>query len=66
MKLLQRGAVDTLLLSESLEDDVIEKFEEEAEKVGTTVNIISVDSREGVQLREMGKVAAILRYRVEN
>jgi peptide chain release factor subunit 1 len=64
MKVLQMGAVETLLLSESLDDDTIEQFEQEAEKVGTEVKIISTDTREGVQLRDIGKVAAILRYEV--
>jgi peptide chain release factor subunit 1 len=62
---LNMGAVMTLLLSEDLETDVIEKFEKQAALVGTEVMIISVDTREGVQLREMGKIAAILRYAVE-
>jgi peptide chain release factor subunit 1 len=63
-KVLAQGAVETLLLSESLDDDVIEEFEKEAEKTGTDVRIISVDTREGVQLRDLGQVAAILRYEV--
>ena len=62
MEKLKAGAVDTLLLSEELEEKNIENFEEEAEKVGTTVKIISTETREGVQLQNMGKVAAILRY----
>ncbi len=62
LRLLKMGAVDTLLLSEALEDKTIEDFETEAEKLGTTVKIISTDTREGVQLRDMGKVAALLRY----
>jgi len=65
MKHLHMGAVDILLLSESVEDDVIEEFEVEAEKMGTTVQIISTETREGVQLREIGKIAAILRYEAE-
>ncbi len=56
------GAVDTLLLSEELDDDGIARFEEEAKRVGTTVKLISVETREGAQLRDIGKVAAILRY----
>ena len=62
---LQTGAVDTLLISEELEDDKIEMFEKEAEKVGSTVKIISVETREGVQLKDLGKIAAILRYEVQ-
>jgi peptide chain release factor subunit 1 len=62
---LKMGAVETLLLSEELTDEVIEEFEKEAEALGTDVMIISTDTREGVQLRDMGKVAAILRYEVQ-
>ena len=59
------GAVDTLLLSEELEDVKIEEFENQAEQYGTNVEIISTETREGAQLRDMGKIAAILRYEVE-
>jgi peptide chain release factor subunit 1 len=62
MKMLQAGVVQTLLLSETLEDSEIEEFEKYAEKMGTDVKIISTETREGVQLRDLGKVAAILRY----
>jgi peptide chain release factor subunit 1 len=64
-KMLQMGVVDVLLLSESLSDQDIEDFEEEAEKLGSSVQLISVDTREGVQLKDMGGIAAILRYAVE-
>lgn len=65
MSNLKMGAVGTLLLSEDLNDDKIEGFEEEAKKVGSEVKIISTETREGVQLREIGKVAAILRYEIK-
>ena len=65
MKNLKLGAADILLLSESLEDEKIEAFEKEAGLVGTTVKIISIETREGVQLKELGKVAAMLRYEVK-
>lgn len=64
IKNLQIGAVETLLLSEELEDQKIDQFEKQAEKVKTTVKIISTETREGVQLRDIGKIAAILRYEV--
>ena len=57
--------VDVLLLSEMLDDKIITEFEAEAEKMGTTIKIISTDTREGVQLKEMGGVAAVLRYEYE-
>ncbi|MBN2881183.1 peptide chain release factor aRF-1 [Candidatus Woesearchaeota archaeon] len=65
MKALEMGAVDVLLLSESLDDATIDEFEKIAVLYGTNVQIISVETREGVQLRDLGKVAAILRYAVE-
>lgn len=63
LKAIKMGAVETLLLSEELDDDEIELFEDEAKLLGTEVVIISTETREGVQLKEMGKVGAILRYR---
>ena len=65
MKNLKTGVVDILLLSESLKDEKLESFEKEAELVGTKVNIISTETREGVQLKNLGKIAAILRYEVK-
>ena len=66
MNALKIGAVDILLLSEKLDDEKIEAFEEEAKKFKTEVKIISTETREGVQLRDIGKVAAILRYEVHS
>ena len=65
MENLKMGVVDTLLISETLEDKKIEDLEEEAKKVKSKVDIISTETREGVQLRDLGKVAAILRYEVK-
>ena len=65
MQLVTQGVVDTVILSEALDDKIIDKFEEEAEKVGTNVEIISTETTEGKQLRDMGKVVAILRYDIE-
>lgn len=59
---IQMGMVDTLLVSESLGDDRIDKYGEEADKEGTKMVVISVETREGVQLKELGGIAALLRY----
>ncbi len=61
-KALENGVVDTLMLSEALEEDVIDQFEATAKQFNTTVKIISTETREGAQLRDIGKVGAILRY----
>ncbi|MFH1917006.1 MAG: hypothetical protein ABIJ21_07125, partial [Nanoarchaeota archaeon] len=62
---LKMGVVDILLLSEALDEPVIEEYTKEAEAMGSKVMIISTDTREGVQLRDLGKIAAILRYEVQ-
>ncbi|MFC1727979.1 peptide chain release factor aRF-1 [Nanoarchaeota archaeon] len=62
---LSNGIVEILLISEESDDKVIEEFEKIAEQFSTEVRIISTETREGVQLKELGKVAAILRYAVE-
>ncbi|MBI2549133.1 peptide chain release factor aRF-1 [Candidatus Woesearchaeota archaeon] len=64
MQHVQNGTVDTLLLSEELDEQLMEKFEEEAKKLGTVVKIISTETREGIQLRDIGRIAAILRYEI--
>lgn len=61
-KFLEMGAVDKLLLSEDLTDEKQEELETMAEAQGTDSMIISTDTREGVQLRDFGGIAAILRY----
>ncbi len=63
-RVLEMGAVDILLLCEDLPDAKIEEFEKIAEQYGTTVEIISTETREGVQLRDIGMYAAMLRYEV--
>jgi len=63
-RVLEMGAVEVLLLSDSLEDEIIEKFEYKSGELGTETVIISADTGEGIQLKELGGVAAILRYRV--
>lgn len=59
---LEIGAVEILLLSEQLEDEKIQELEKKAEETGTEVEIISTDTREGSQLKDLGKVAALLRF----
>ncbi len=66
MQKLETGTVDKLLLSEALEDDTIREFEKKAEELGSEIHIISTETREGVQLRDMGKICAILRYEVHD
>ncbi len=62
LKALELGAIDVLLLSESLDDKELEELEEKAKELGTETQIISTETREGAQLAEMGGIGALLRY----
>lgn len=61
-KALSMGMVATVLLSEALDDSVFESIEEEAKQYSSDIKLISVDTREGVQLRDLGGIASILRF----
>lgn len=64
LKLLKMGAVETFLVSEIVDDDTIDEIMKEANNFGTDVEIISTETREGSQLKDLGGFAAILRYSV--
>lgn len=64
-KALNLGAVETLLISEDVGDEKLEEFEKIANDLGSNIEIISTETREGVQLRDIGKIAAILRYKLQ-
>jgi len=65
MEQVKLGTVDMVLISEIVDDAKVEEFEKEAQKMGSNLMIISTETREGVQLKDIGKVAAILRYDVQ-
>lgn len=62
-KALELGAVDKLLLSEDFQG--VDELEDMAEQMKTKIFIISTETKEGVQLRDLGGAAAILRYSIE-
>lgn len=64
MQCLMMGAVETLILSEVVDEKVMDEMDVEAKKYGTNTEVVSTETREGVQLKEMGGIAAILRYPV--
>ncbi|MEA3255491.1 MAG: peptide chain release factor aRF-1, partial [Candidatus Altiarchaeota archaeon] len=64
-KALEMGAVDTLMLSENLGDEVIDKLFESAKSTGAKVEIISDNFEEGFQLKNtFGGKAALLRFKI--
>ncbi|MBS3072351.1 peptide chain release factor aRF-1 [Candidatus Pacearchaeota archaeon] len=63
-KALEMGAVDTLLLSETLERPIIKELTKIAEQMGTTVILVSDETDEGKQFTNLSGVGAILRFKV--
>ncbi|USN45466.1 MAG: peptide chain release factor aRF-1 [Candidatus Woesearchaeota archaeon] len=59
---VSQGAVELIILSESVDEQIIEEFERLAEPFASEVTVISTETREGVQLKSMGGIVAILRY----
>ena len=62
VRALEMNAVDLLLISEDYPEDKVTEFEELAQKGGAELKIISTETREGVQLKNLGGVAAVLRF----
>ena len=61
-KALDFGAVEILLASEDLDEETMDMLEEKCEETGSELQIISTDTSEGKQLRDLGKIGAILRF----
>jgi peptide chain release factor subunit 1 len=62
---LELGIVEIILVSELLDEKQVEELEKIAEQFNSEITMISTETREGAQLKDLGKVAAILRYEYE-
>lgn len=60
---LLAGAVEILLISEGLDEDLLEELTELGNQVKSEVELISTETKEGQQLLNLGGVAAILRFK---
>lgn len=61
---LQKGAVDTLIMSKDTDKVVAKELKKMAESIGSTIEIVSTDTEEGEQFNNIGGIGAILRFRV--
>ncbi|MBS3093985.1 peptide chain release factor aRF-1 [Candidatus Pacearchaeota archaeon] len=64
LKALNIGAVDTLLLSKKLKKEDIQELEKKAEAISSKVEIISVETEEGIQFYNIGGIGAVLRFKI--
>jgi peptide subunit release factor 1 (eRF1) len=61
---LEYGAVETLILSKSLSKNMIKELTKIAENTSSNVEIVSTDTEEGAQFKNLGGIGSILRFRV--
>ncbi len=61
---LDLGAVETLFLSTKIKKDLARSLTKIAEKMGTEIKTISVETEEGEQFYNMAGIGAILRFEV--
>jgi len=63
-KVLEFGAVEVLLMSKDYDKPVMKELKQKAKDMGTTVEIISLDTEEGQQFKNLGGIGAVMRYAV--
>jgi len=61
---LENGAVDTLILSKVTDKTIAKEFKKIANNMSTTIEVVSTDTEEGDQFKNLGGIGAILRFRV--
>jgi len=65
IRALDLGAVDTLIISETIDEETTQVMINKVEESGGKWHIVSKETREGEQLTGLGSVGAILRYKLE-
>jgi len=61
-KAIDFGAVDTLVVSKKFDKEKYNILKEVAERMGTTIEIVSVETTEGEQFWKLGGIGAIQRF----
>ncbi len=63
-KALQYGAVDTLILSKDLPKSTIKELTKIAEQMGSKIEIVSIETPEGLQFMNLSGIGSILRFKI--
>ncbi len=61
---LKYGAVDTLILSKDVDKTLAKELKQMAESTSSSVEIVSSETEEGEQFKNLGGVGAILRFKI--
>jgi peptide chain release factor subunit 1 len=62
-KALLIGAVDTLIMSKTLDKAIVNELKPLAENIGSKIEVVSIETDEGKQFEHLGGVAALLRFK---
>ena len=63
-KALESGAVAILILSKSTDKKIAKELKEKAESIGSEIEIVSEETEEGIQFKNLGGMGAMLRFRI--
>jgi len=63
-KALQMGAVDVLILSTEVQKPIVQELRKIAEQMGTTVEVVSNETDEGIQFFNLSGIGAMLRFKI--
>jgi len=63
-KALQYGAVDTLILSKTLDKPLMKELKQLANNINSNIEIVSTETTEGEQFEKLSGMGALLRFKV--
>ena len=63
-KALEFGAVDILILSKDYDKKLAKELKKLAEKIGSTIEIVSTETEEGEQFNNLSGAGALLRFKI--
>jgi len=63
-KAISFGAVEMLLISKMFDKEKAKELRKMAEEIGSIIEVVSVETEEGIQFFNLGGIGAILRFRV--
>ena len=63
-KALQYGAVELLIISKDFDKKIAREFSEMAENINSKIEIVSTETTEGEQFKNLSGIGAILRFKV--
>ena len=64
-KALEMGAVGTIIFSKEMDKELVRGLKERAKSIGSAIEVVSTDTDEGVQFKNLSGIGAILRFKID-